>query len=121
MDKVFKHHNKASSHTANLTISYLAKMKEELGVSYINKEDITLITPDGSLLDFFGFGYLKQRLLKRIALTLNGIWKLAQEEWSKIDLDLVRNVFNSWKKRLLLISARYGAHIEQTKGYIENV
>ena len=40
MDKMFLHHDKASSHTANLATSYLAKMKDELGVSYISKEDL---------------------------------------------------------------------------------
>ena len=37
---------KALNHTANLTTSYLAKMKEDLGVSYISKEDISGKTPD---------------------------------------------------------------------------
>ena len=75
MDKVFLHHDKASSHTANLTTSYLAEMKEELGVSYISKKNKPAITQEGSPLDFFGFGYLKRRLLK--SPTLNGIWKFA--------------------------------------------
>ena len=37
MDKVYLHHYKASSHTANLTTCYLAKMKEELGFNIIAK------------------------------------------------------------------------------------
>jgi len=115
MDKVFLHHDKATSHTANLTSSYLAKMKREVGISYISKEHIPVKAPDGSPLDFFGFGYLKQQLLKRRARTLDGIWKLAQDEWSKIDLDFIRSVFNSWKRRLRLISAKDGAQIEHTK------
>ena len=72
-DKVYLHHNKESSDTANLTTSYLAKMKEELGVSYISKQNKPIKTPEGSQLDFFGLGYLKQRLLQRRARTLNGI------------------------------------------------
>ena len=62
MDKVYFHHYKASSHTANLTTEYLVKMKAELGISCINKDEIPVKAPDGSPLDFFGFGYLKQRL-----------------------------------------------------------
>ena len=60
MDNFFLHHDKASSHTANLAISYLAKMKEELVVSYMSKEDTPIKTPDGSSLDFLGFGYLSR-------------------------------------------------------------
>ena len=67
MDKVFFHHDKASSHTSHLTTRYLEKMKRVLGISYIDKEDIPVKTPDASPLDFFGFGYLKQRLGKRKA------------------------------------------------------
>ena len=37
----------------------------ERGVSYTSKKDIPVKTPDGSPFDFFGFGYLKQRHLKR--------------------------------------------------------
>ena len=59
MDKVFFHHDKASSHTANLTIEYLEQMKDELGISYLNKKDIPVKCSDGSsLLDFFGFCFL---------------------------------------------------------------
>ena len=85
MDKVYFHHDKASSHTANLTTAYLVKMESELGISFINKDEIPVKTPDGSPLDFFGFGYLKQTLLTRVR-TLTVIWKLAQEVWSEIDL-----------------------------------
>ena len=79
------------------------------------KEGIAVKPNTGSPLDFYGFGYLKQRLFNRRARTLNGIMKLAQVEWLKIDLDLIRNLFTSWKRRLRMIAARYGAHIEQTK------
>ena len=73
MDKVFFHHDKASSHTAVSTIEYLEQMKDELGISYLNKQDIPVKCPDGSLLDFFGFGYLKQKLFLRKATTLDGV------------------------------------------------
>ena len=52
MDKVYFHHDKASSHTANLTTEYLVKMKSELGISFINKDEIPVKASDGSPLDF---------------------------------------------------------------------
>ena len=48
-------------------------------MSYLNKEDITVKFPDGSPLDFFGFGFLKQKLEKRNARTLEGVAKLSKE------------------------------------------
>lgn len=115
MDKVFFHHDKASSHTSHLTTRYLEKMKAELGISYIDKEDIPVKTPDASPLDFFGFGYLKQRLGKRRARTLDGIWKISQEEWSKIDVEMIEKTFSSWKRRLRMVVEKDGEHIEQVK------
>ena len=48
MDKVFFHHNKASSHTANLTTFYLEQLRCEIGISYLDKEDIPVKAPDKS-------------------------------------------------------------------------
>jgi hypothetical protein len=55
---------------------YFQKVKQELGISFINNEDILVKTQDGSPLDFFGFGFFKKELAKRRAKTLDGIWKM---------------------------------------------
>ena len=115
INKVFFHHDKSSSHTANLTTQYLEQLKSEIDISYISREDIPVKAPDASPLDFFGFGYLKQHLLKRRAVTLEGVWKVAKEVWSGINQELIGSVFSSWKRRLRLVSAKDGEHIEQTK------
>ena len=73
MNKVFFHHDQASSHTANLTIGYLEEMKSKFGITYLEKEDIPVKAPDASPMDFFGFGYLKQKLQKRRSQTLQGV------------------------------------------------
>ena len=112
MDKVFFHHDKASSHTADLTIDYLEELKKNIGISYLNKQEIPVKAPDASPLDFFGFGYLKQRLVKRNAKTLDRVWKLVKEECSLIDLKMIQNVFASWKRKLRMLSAKNGEQIE---------
>ena len=115
MDKVFFHHDKATSHTAKKTTKYLEEVKRELGISYIEKKNIPIKCPDGSPLDFYGFGYLKKQLQKRRGRTLDGIWKLSQKVWSQIDSKMIEKVFSSWKRRLRQISAMNGEHIEQLK------
>lgn len=115
INKVFFHHDKASSHTADLTTTYLEEVSAELGLTYLEKKDIPVKCPDGSPLDFFGFGYLKQRISKRRPRTLDGVWKVSQEVWSGIDHALIKRTFADWKRRLRKISAVNGEHIEQIK------
>ena len=115
MSKVFFHHDKAPSHTANLTKDYLDQLKSSMGISYLEKQDIPVKAPDASPLDFYGFGYLKQQLSKRKARTLDGVWKLFQEIWSQIDVETCQKVFIAWKRRCRLISAKNGEQIEHTK------
>ena len=52
MHNAFFHHDKASSHKADLTTAYLEKVKADLGISYMDKKSIPVKTPDGSQLDF---------------------------------------------------------------------
>jgi len=101
--------------SATKTVNYLQEVKEKLGITIIQISEIPFKSPDCSPLDFFGFGYLKQKLFNRKAKTLNGIWKACQEEWNKIDINLTRKVFQSWKKHLRLVSQNSGSHIENTK------
>ncbi|UYV80528.1 hypothetical protein LAZ67_19000474 [Cordylochernes scorpioides] len=58
MDKVFLHHDKASSHTSNKTQQFLQEMKDTLGLNFIRNSDIPVKTPDASPLDFYGFEQL---------------------------------------------------------------
>ncbi|UYV70169.1 hypothetical protein LAZ67_7002059 [Cordylochernes scorpioides] len=92
MDKVFLHHDKASSHTSNKTQQFLQEMKDTLGLNFIRNSDIPVKSPDASPLDFYGFGMLKQRLFNRRPKTEAGLWKAAQEEWSNVSLSKVKEM-----------------------------
>ena len=39
LNKVFLHHDKASSHVSKMTTAYLSSMEEETGITFIHKED----------------------------------------------------------------------------------
>jgi hypothetical protein len=114
-DKVFVHHDAAPSHTSHKTTRYGEELQQKLGISLIHKSMIPVKSPDTSPMDFYGFGLLKQRLQRRRATTLDGVWKILKQEWCSITLEEVTKVYNSWKRRLRLVNQMGGAHIEQTK------
>ncbi|UYV74504.1 hypothetical protein LAZ67_11003714 [Cordylochernes scorpioides] len=65
MDKVFLHHDKASSHTSNKTQQFLQEMKDTLGLNFIRNSDIPVKSPDASPLDFYGFALNDELLIVR--------------------------------------------------------
>ena len=115
LKKVFLHHDKCTSHTSKLTQQYLESVKARLGINFIENKDIPIKSPDASPMDFYGFGHLKQSLLKRHPKTKDGLWKVLNNEWSKVSPQLVTKVFNNWKLRCRLIVKNQGKHIEQTR------
>jgi hypothetical protein len=60
--KVYVHHDAATSHTARLTRDYAKDLHDRLGITIINNKDIPVKSPDASPMDFFEFGFLKQKL-----------------------------------------------------------
>lgn len=78
-EKVYIHHDKASSHTAKKTQQYAERVKENLGPEIIKNQDIPVKSPDIAPLDFFGFGFLKQPAFHRRATTLDGLWKVLKD------------------------------------------
>ena len=115
MDKVFIHHDKASSHTAGKTVEFLTQMNEKYGITFQRKEDIVVKGADVAPMDFFGFGWLKSKVKKRRFRTFKGFVKTIREEWSKLSPQFCENVFEEWKARCLLIKKEQGRHIEQIK------
>ena len=73
MHSITLHHDRASSHTCKLFQLYLQEMKMKFGINYLENKDIPTKAPDGSLMDFFGFGFLKQQLFRSRVSTANGL------------------------------------------------
>ena len=115
LDKVFIHHDAASSHTAKFTQAYAADLKRRTGMTIISNKDIPVKSPDISPMDFYGFGVLKQRLKHRRARTVPGLWKVMNSEWNQIGVETCRKVFGSWKRRLRAVAKLNGEHIEHVK------
>lgn len=115
LHKVFLHHDKASSHTAKKTMAFLNDTKAELGLNFIANSDIPVKSPDISPLDFYGFGFLKQRLFNRRPKTVAGLWNVLKDVWSQITIEKVTEVFSAWKLRCRVVVKMEGKHIEQSK------
>jgi len=94
-DKVFVHHDAASSHTSRKTTQYAADLKFKLGMTTIPKTQMPVKSPDTSPMDFFGLGLLKQKLHLRRASTFEGVWNDLQRVWSAVTPEEVEKVYNS--------------------------
>lgn len=114
MNKVFLHHDKCTSHVSKNTTQYLECARLRYQIGNIKKNDIPVKSPDGSQLDFFGFGHLKQQL-SRTRVATDGLWKRARELSLDITPELVGRVNHSWKVRSRAIASGDGGHIEQSK------
>lgn len=112
LHKVFLHHDKATSHTCRFTQEYLRNLQLRTAIDFIRNEDIPVKSPDASPLDFFGFGFLKQKLFDRRARTMDGVWKVLQALWRSISVQDVQKVYKAWKRRCRLVYTNDGEHIE---------
>ena len=50
-------------------------------------------------MEFYAFGYLKQRFYSSKVVTLDGLWKMLKQVGFAMDNNLLSLVFNSWKIR----------------------
>ena len=87
------HMDNAKVHTAKMTI---AKIKE-LG---LKKLDHPPYSPDISPCDFFLFGYIKSELRNYKISSTYELDKTVRQICEKIDINIWKNVFESWLKRL---------------------
>ena len=114
LNKIFIHHDKASSNTAKKVVDYAKTIHDEFGITLISNKEIHVKSPGTSPLDFFGFGYLKPKRLSRRAATLDGLWKVARAEWRTITLAIFSKVFSCPKFRCRAVHKKKGYQIENT-------
>ena len=112
MNKVWVHHDGASSRTSNETKSYIEEVTREIGIRFIKKAEIPAKSPDAAPLDFFGFGFLKGKLQARRPRTIAGLKRAVREEWAQIDPAMVMRAFKSWIERAKMTVKKRGRHIE---------
>lgn len=116
-DKVWFHCDKAPSHTSRSTAIFLSNLCDETKINVIPFKSIPVKSPDASPMDFCVFGLLKRALGKRRPSTVDGLWKICQEEWNNLDPIALQRGLLSWKLRCRAIAKSQGYPIEHLKNY----
>ncbi|UYV75123.1 hypothetical protein LAZ67_12002553, partial [Cordylochernes scorpioides] len=80
-NKVWFHHDNATSHTSSSIQAYLEDLRQRTGINTIPKNRTPVKSPDSAPMDFCTFGCLKRELGKRHPRTIEGLWKVVKEEW----------------------------------------
>ena len=112
MNNVWIHQDKASSHASTSKLRLLEDMEQKTGIHAVPYSDIPVKSPDAAPMDFCAFGLLKRALGSRRPCSIEGLWKACKEEWSKIDLGILRNALLQWKLRCRAIAMVQGHQIE---------
>jgi hypothetical protein len=99
----------ATPHSAKIVQDWL---KSKFGDFFLDKTKWPPRSPDLNPCDFFLWGYLKQRVYKPIPKTLDELKVNIEREIKKINEEMLKNVFENFKKRCSLIVSAEGGHFE---------
>ncbi|UYV64360.1 hypothetical protein LAZ67_3000392 [Cordylochernes scorpioides] len=103
------HHDNATSHTSSSTQTYLEDLRQRTGINTIPKNRTPVKSSDLAPMDFCIFGCLKRALGKRHPRTIEGVWKVAKEEWDLLSMTMIRKCLLSWKISFLASFANSSA------------
>ena len=102
------HQDSAPAHVSKKTTDFM----DNLGLRYITKNQWMPSSPDCSPCDYWLFGYLKSRMRRRKAKTINGLKKVLKDEVKKIPLSMIHRALRSWPRRCRLVYYNKGNNIE---------
>ena len=102
------HQDSAPAHVSRKTTAFM----DSLRLQYITKHQWMPSSPDCSPCDYWLFGYLKNRMKRRKAKTINGLKKVLKDEVKKIPLTMIHNALRSWPRRCRLVYYNKGHNIE---------
>ena len=103
------HQDSAPSHTSKSTINY----HNQMNVKFIPPDKWLPNSPDAAPLDYFVWGYLKNKINKHKVRTLNGLKKALKEEATKMPQYMIDHALSSWSKRCRRIYYNKGNQIEK--------
>ena len=103
------HQDSAPSHASKKTLKFL----RDNNIPLITPLQWMPNSPDAAPLDYFYWGYLKNRLNKRKVTTISGLKKAIREEVKKVPQNVINKALKSWPRRCRQIYYNKGLHIEK--------
>lgn len=103
------HQDSAPSHVSKKTLKFL----RDNNIPFITPSEWMPNSPDCAPLDYFFWGYLKNRVNQRKFRTISGLKKVIVEEVKKIPQSIINKALKSWSRRRRQIYYNKGLHIEK--------
>lgn len=84
---------KVSGHSSNSSVVHCSE-ENQTDIKFIPFRGIPVKPLDALLMDFCAFCLLKEALGRQHPQTVKGLWKVAKEEWKKIDMTVRKKKSN---------------------------
>jgi hypothetical protein len=100
-------HDGATAHTAAATVQWM----DTHNIHYIPHTDYPSNSPDFNPIENI-WSILNEKIQERNVRTAAGLRTAIQQEWDRIDIDVIRNTIDSIPARLLLCIERQGQYTQ---------
>ena len=112
IDNMWFQQDRATTHTAKHVLSWLHETFGENFISFKTENIWPPYSPDLNPLDFFLWGYLKDKVYTPEPATLQDLKNAFRREIEKITPEICESLIDNFKKRLDVIIAQKGRHNE---------
>ena len=102
----------ATPHTSNFALTFLREVFGYRIISRRAEHEWAPHSPDLNPLDFFLWGYLKDRVYGNSPQTLDELKLSVETHTNRISLQMCRNVIANFNRRIAVCLKRKGAHFE---------
>lgn len=101
------HQDSAPSHVSKSTVDYF----DQIGINVIPKDVWPPKSPDLAIMDYFSWGWMKNRVRKSKFKTTAGLKRAIIRAWNDLPQKSIQNAFDSWANRVQKVIDAEGGHI----------
>lgn len=112
MNNVLFQQDGATPHTAKIVLEWLAEKFGEHFISLRSNIEWPPHSPDLNPLDFFLWGYLKDRVYSPPPQDTSALKMSIPREIRRITVDSCKNVIRNFRDRMRLVTEKQGGHLE---------
>lgn len=112
MNNVWFQQDGATPHTAKIVLEWLAEKFGEHFISLRSNIEWPPHSPDLNPLDFFLWGYLKDRVYSPPPQDTSALKMSIRREIQRITVDSCKNVIRNFRDRMRLVTEKHGGHLE---------